>query len=127
LDGTKDDTYFGIMGAINIASEPSEKAIRRLQKLYLDNLKSLVTTKVLTLFTVKQMIDDMSSDLELFKTGKIDISNFLNYEEGERIFSIQLALKFAEMENSYDYEIGFNKNLMNAIKNVFNHQMVKRK
>lgn len=115
LDGTKNEKYFGIMGPSSIMAESFENAIFGLQKLYLNNLKSLISIKVLSLFKVRQMFDVLSTDLELFENGRIDISSLLDYEEAERIFTIQLALKFAESFSIYDEKIGFNDNLMKIL------------
>jgi hypothetical protein len=114
LDGTKDDNVFGICGQISISSVQPEEAVRKLQMFYLGRLNSLVSTKILSLFAIEQLINEMNIDLTLLKTGSIDISNFLNYEEWERIFTIQLTIKFAETKEKYNTDIGFNGNL-NAI------------
>jgi hypothetical protein len=109
LDGTKSDYFFGIIGIINVMAEQSEKALDRLNGFYLDRLTKLLTVISLSLYKVKRMIDEMYTDFCLLQTKKIDIGDFLNYEDCERIIAIILTMKFKESRDCYNFKMGFNQ------------------
>lgn len=116
-DGTKDSIAFGVYslnGGFDVISEPVEDAMNRLHDLYIKNLEAISTHTVLTVFTLKQMLDDLIKDIEELERGKRTIADFLEYEEWKRIILIQVVLIFSE-SGKYDYNQSFNLNLQQIL------------
>ncbi|TEB17089.1 hypothetical protein Psfp_00823 [Pelotomaculum sp. FP] len=117
VDGTKDHVTFGVYslnGGFDVISESCDEALNRLYNLYIKNLELLSTHTVLTIYTLKCMIDDLFDDITGLEKGKLTLSDLLEYEESKRIFIIQLALLFNE-SFSYNYDESFNSNLKNLL------------
>jgi len=116
-DGTKDSITFGVYslnGGLDIISEPCEEALIRLYDLYIKKLEVLSTHTVLTIFTLKQMVDDLVKDIENLERGKLTIADVLEYEDSKRIILIQVMLMLNESEK-YDYDQSFNSNLQEML------------
>ena len=116
-DGTKDSIAFGVYslnGGLDVISEPVEDAMNRLHDVYLKNLEAISTHTVLTVFTLKQMLDDLMKDIEGLENEKLTIADFLEYEEWKRIILIQVVLIFSE-SGKYDYNQSFNSNLQQIL------------
>lgn len=111
IDGTKGKFNFTMIGKVNIISENSKEALKRMRKIYIKNINLLLTTTTLTIFTVKQMLDDMMNDFILLERDEIELVEFLEYEEWNRIIIIHFILIIEERGNKYDMRKSFNNNL----------------
>ena len=112
-DGTRDCVTFGVYslnGGFDVISEPCEVALNRLYNLYIKNIEALTTHTVLTIYTLKSMVDDSAEDVLGLEKGKLTISDFIEYEEDKRIIIIQVILLFNE-SFKYNYYESFNSNL----------------
>ena len=115
IDGSKEKMEFGKIGQVNVLSEKPEDALIRLKNFYIKNIISLLSTLPLTIFIVKQMIDNILNDFNLFKNNKVELADLLNYEEYRRVFIIHFLLILQEQEKSYDLSESFNYNLKNIL------------
>lgn len=119
VDGTADSLVFGIYsinGGIDIASESCVKALKRLNNLYIRNLEMLSTHTVITVFTLRQMIDELIIDIGDLESGKFDVADLLRYEEWKRVILIRILLVFSQTAE-YNFGLSFNTNLQQILGN----------
>lgn len=112
-DGTNDSIIFGVYslnGGIDVISESCEVAMRRLYNLYIRNLEMLSTHTVMTVFTLRQMVNDLIIEMNFLESGKQTISDFLEYEEWKRVILIKTLLIFSQSPE-YNFKESFNSNL----------------
>ncbi|WP_430885108.1 hypothetical protein [Fusibacter sp. JL216-2] len=117
VDGTKDSITFGIYslnGGIDVISESCEKAMKRLYNLYIRNLEMLSTHTVVTVFTLRQMIDDLLLDIKYLENENSTIADFLKYEEWKRVILIKILLVFSQT-TEYNFDASFNFNLQQIL------------
>ncbi|WP_143317039.1 hypothetical protein [Clostridium sp. HBUAS56017] len=115
IDGSKDKMEFGKIGQVNVLSEKPEDALIRLKNFYIKNITLLLSTLPLTIFTVKQMIDNVLNDFKLFKNNKIELAKLLNYEDYRRVFIVHFLLILQQQERIYNLNESFNYNLKNIL------------
>lgn len=117
IDGTKNECCFGVIGLVNVISEPLENAIVKFGEFYKKNISLMLSTLVLTIYKAKQLVDKVEEDLEKYENGGIELAKFLNYEEYDRIFALLLLITLKNNEEKYDFMKGFNENIYKILSN----------
>ena len=120
LDGSKDQYSLTVFGEMHVFSKPSEEAIINLKDFYIQNINGLLSTINLTIYWVKQNVDEFINDFVKFKENKIQIETLLNYEEYKRVFIIFFLLLLEKQKDIYNLNKSFNENL----KTILNTQEI---
>ena len=105
---------------MHVFSKPSEEAIINLKDFYIQNINGLLSTINLTIYWVKQNVDEFINDFVKFKENKIQIETLLNYEEYKRVFIIFFLLLLEKQKDIYNLNKSFNENL----KTILNTQEI---
>lgn len=117
FDGTKEKACFGMYslnGGIDVISKPPNIAFARLHKIYLERLNRLLHQYALSIFTVKNQVDDLFADIIKYKDGDDQLRKIVSYEEPLRVITIIIISKLEDFE--YDFGKSFNTNLKEMLK-----------
>lgn len=111
FDGTKNKSVFFILGesagkGFDVHSESIGDGFKRLSKFYLQQIKQLMTTQLLSIHIMKNQIDTLNNDIKKFKGELIKI---VDYEDRKRVI-ILITLMLLE-EFDYKYDRNFNDNM----------------
>lgn len=111
IDGEKSQTGFGTIGKSQFISMPAVQAIQSFHKVYSRKLEQLMSTTVLSLSKMKQLVDELKKAFQTYKREPHDFARFVDYESNNRVLIIRMLLFLCKHEKEYSFEIGFNENL----------------
>lgn len=115
LDGTYNNSIFGLIGDSHIVSYNPDTALVLLEKFYINRLTLLVTRRVLTIDYLKKIIISTEKDLQLFTNKEITFLELIDYEDNDRVIAIEILEILYEKKAVYDKSLSFNKNLKNML------------
>lgn len=114
FDGRKTSTAFGIFslnGGISFSVLKESDVNENIWKSFARRLEKLLTTKVMTIYTLKQECLSLEERLKKYDTGKIDLAGLIKYEEDSVLSTMEMLKILNEKKEQYDYTIGFNQNM----------------
>lgn len=114
FDGRKTSTAFGIFslnGGISFSVLKESDVNENIWKFFARRLEKLLTTKVMTIYTLKQECLSLEERLKKYDTGKIDLAGLIKYEEDSVLSTMEMLKILNEKKEQYDYTIGFNQNM----------------
>lgn len=114
FDGRKTSTAFGFFslnGGISFSVLKESDINENIWKFFARRLEKLLTTKVMTIYTLKQECLSLEERLKKYDTGKIDLAGLIKYEENSVLSTMEMLKILNEKKEQYDYTIGFNQNM----------------
>lgn len=119
FDGRKTTTAFGIFslnGGISFSVLKESDVNENIWKFFARRLEKLLTTKVMTIYTLKQECLSLEERLKKYDTGKIDLAGLIKYEEDSVLSTMEMLKILNEKKEQYDYTIGFNQNMKQLLR-----------
>lgn len=121
IDGSKAQTVFSMVSFdSNIKSvfstiQPSDMTTE-LWKFFINRIDTLLSTMILSIYTIRSGVDALSSRLEQYDEGKIDIVLLLDFEENNVLTIIEVISLLYKNKDKYDKSKSFNHNLYKMFK-----------
>lgn len=116
LDGSKEKTAFGVISQGNsekfrlITLQPNNINVDLWQP-YVKRLENIMTTKVLSINYLKQVVDSIKTNLTLYDDKKIDIAQLLDFEEKNVLNVFDIINLLYDNREKYIKSKTFNENL----------------
>ena len=66
---------------------------------------------VLSIYTLKRGVDELSSKLKKYDAGKLDVARLLGFEENNVVTTIDIISQLYFNKEKYDFTQSFNQNL----------------
>lgn len=111
VDGGKRKIIFESIGLLQIESKIPEKAIQANHDAYIKKLEELVSTTVLTLRKMRQLVDELKKALLLYEKDPHDFSRLVDYESNNRVNTIKMLLFLFENRKNYSFDKDFSENI----------------
>lgn len=111
VDGGKRKIIFESIGLLQIESKIPEKAIQANHDAYIKKLEELVSTTVLTLRKMRQLVDELKKALLLYEKDPHDFSRLVDYESNNRVNTIKMLLFLSENRKNYSFDKDFSENI----------------
>lgn len=103
--------FFSLNGGISFSVLKESDVNENIWKFFARRLEKLLTTKVMTIYTLKQECLSLEERLKKYDTGKIDLAGLIKYEEDSVLSTMEMLKILNEKKEQYDYTIGFNQNM----------------
>lgn len=111
VDGGKRKIIFESIGLLQIESKIPEKAIQANHDAYIKKLEELVSTTVLTIRKMRQLVDELKKALLLYEKDPHDFSRLVDYESNNRVNTIKVLLFLSENRKNYSFDKDFSENI----------------
>lgn len=111
VDGGKRKIIFESIGLLQIESKIPEKAIQANHDAYIKKLEELVSTTVLTIRKMRQLVDELKKALLLYEKDPHDFSRLVDYESNNRVNTIKMLLFLSENRKNYSFDKDFSENI----------------
>lgn len=114
VDGTKSTQPFGtysFRGNFSVKSIQVDMVGFELWKEFANRFNEIFKTFIVTIHTIKRHIDKLSSNLNSFKNGKIDLAELFEYEDHDLLVTIKIISAISKNKERYDATKSFNENL----------------
>lgn len=118
IDGSKCVVPFAIFsfnGALSIKSINVNSIDVDIWGFFANRLNEIITTFIITIYSLKKYVDTISKNLNKFENNLIDIAELLAYEEPNTIVTIKIMDLISQNKKSYDWTKSFNENLYSFI------------
>lgn len=116
IDGSKTQTVFG---AISLDATKSPKFITTkpnditidIWRKFTKRIEQIMSTMVLSIYTLKKEVEELSSRLRKYDAGKIDAIRLLGFEENNIVTTVEIIGHLYLNKEKYDVTKSFNQNL----------------
>ena len=118
IDGSKSVVPFAIFsfnGKFSIASIDVNSIDVDIWGFFAKRLNEIITTFIITIYSLKKYADTISNNLNKFENNLIDIAELLAYEEPNTIVTIKLMELISKNKQLYNQAKSFNENLHSFI------------
>ena len=116
IDGSKTQTEFAAL-CLDGSIKPKFNTIQ-LQNITVDiwrsfvkRIEKIMSTMVLSVYTLKREVDEITSKLKKYDVGKMDLARLLGFEENNIVATIEVICQIHLNKDKYDMTKSFNHNL----------------
>lgn len=116
IDGSKSKTVFGAYSLDRSKKsefyviQPQNMTIE-LWKMFVQRIEKIMSTMILSIYTLKKEVDELSSKLKKYDVGKIDVARLLGFEENNIVTTVDIINQLYCNKDKYDFTKTFNQNL----------------
>lgn len=116
IDGSKSKTVFGAY-SLDRSKKPAFYVIQpqnmtiELWKMFVQRIEKIMSTMILSIYTLKKEVDELSSKLKKYDAGKIDVARLLGFEENNIVTTVDIINQLYCNKDKYDFTKTFNQNL----------------
>lgn len=116
VDGSKSKTAFGAV-PLDSNKKPVFFTIRPqdikvdLWRVFVERIEKILSTKVLSIYTLKREVDLLASRLKKYDVGKIDAVRLLGFEDNNVVTTVDVISQIYLNKDKYDTSKSFNQNL----------------
>ena len=116
IDGSKTQTAFGAF-SIDSSTKPKFNTIQPqnvtidIWRSFVKRIERIMSTMVLSIYTLKKEVDLISLKLKKYDEGKIDVAQLLGFEENNIVTVIEIISLLHANKDKYDKTKSFNSNL----------------
>ena len=116
IDGSKSKTVFGACSldrskkSAFYVIQPQNMTIE-LWKMFVQRIEKIMSTMILSIYTLKKEVDELSSKLKKYDAGKIDVARLLGFEENNIVITVDIINQLYCNKDKYDFTKTFNQNL----------------
>lgn len=116
IDGSKSKTVLGAC-SLDRSRESTfyviqpKKMTTELWKKFVQRIEKIMSTMILSIYTLKKEVDELSSKLEKYDEGQIDVARLLGFEEDNIVIMVDIINKLYCNRDKYDFAKTFNQNL----------------
>lgn len=116
IDGSKSATAFGAY-SLDRSKKPAFYVVQpqnvtvELWRVFVQRIEKIMSTMILSIYTLKKEVDELSSKLRKYDAGKIDVARLLGFEENDIVTTIDIISQLHINKNKYDVTKSFNQNL----------------
>lgn len=116
VDGSKTKTAFGAV-PIDENKKPTFYTIRpkdigvALWRVFVERIEEIMSTMVLSIYTLKREVDLLASRLKKYDEGKIDVACLLGFEDNNVVTTVDVIGQIYLNKDKYDTSKSFNQNL----------------
>ena len=82
-----------------------------LWKMFVQRIEKIMSTMILSIYTLKKEVDELSSKLKKYDAGKIDVARLLGFEENNIVITVDIINQLYCNKDKYDFTKTFNQNL----------------
>lgn len=117
IDGSKSATAFGAYSLDRRSKKPVFYAVQpqnvtvELWRVFVQRIEKIMSTMILSIYTLKKEVDELSSKLRKYDAGKIDVARLLGFEENDIVTTIDIISQLHINKDKYDMTKSFNQNL----------------
>lgn len=111
VDGTKRNLEFATCGISTFSSVSAQEAIKNNRKIYVSKLQKLIQTTIWTFAKAQQLVNDLNKAVKAYKNPPHDFARLVDYEDNERVVTIQIVLYLYSNKEQYDFTKSFTDNM----------------
>ena len=114
VDGTQEETAFGIMGKAHVISESPEKGLSRLCVDIKDRLNK-VSQRDLSVDYINNQLDIIIKKLPRYKNGRLSIAQLLDFEHKDRVIPIYIIEQLFNEKDKYQEAQSFTEIMISIL------------
>ena len=114
VDGTQENSVFGIVGKAHVISESPEKGLSRLHVEIRDRLNK-VGQRDLSVDYINKHLDTIIKMLPRYKNGRISIAQLLDFEHKDRVIPIYIIEQLFNEKDKYQETQSFTEIMVSIL------------